>query len=935
MSWSPSREVPLFGRSGETALLHDALERVGTGRGGLLVLTGEAGIGKTSLLGRLLGEANGRGYLTLVGRAREVEREWPFGAIADLVESTRAPALAGVAAALRPGENVAMADRSLTVAEALVEALEAEAMVNGVVLALEDGHWADAGTVAVVARLARSVPALPVLLALTVRPTPARRDLQLTLDALAELGAVTVALGALAADAVAELVEQRFGRPPSPRLRDHLATCGGNPFYVIELLTALEREAALHTAPDVVDLGSDVRAVPASARVALVRHLGFLPPDAYRVLQVAAVLGESFTAKDLAAVSGRPVTDLLVQLEDALRSELIVADGDRWAFRHDLVRQSLEEGLAPTARKALHHAAAEALERVGAPPAVVARHLALGADSGDRRAIAGLRAAAAEALRSSISAGIELLQAALDLTGPTDPERIDIITALLDPLNASGRADEAEALARSVLGAPVPAAQEAMIAHALASTLYAKGDMAAAIDVIAPLLDRPDVEGSPRAVLHSAVSVFSMLRLDLDSMVTHAAAAVEAAATTDDHHAIGLAANTTAMSLLSQARPREAHPHAIEARDQRVAGGIYSWMTYNSAFTLSLVALEQDDLDGALGMLANGRPELEACGNVSWLVQYSAVESLVPFVAGDLDRAEDVCRLAQQLPLDYGPRYQQGVRLGLLSLIARRRGDVAAAAAHAEEAERHYLEHGPQLGIELAWLATALGKVDAGDPTEALEILRLAWALTDPLHVFVSLRILAPEVARLAHGRDPELGRRIADEAEEAARRNPVASMAGVAALVRALAHDDPDPAIEAVGLLARSPRRLTTADAATDAVRLLRAAGRRDEARVHYELAREAYAAAGALGDLDRLRRTAGLRRTGAPVARPTSGWDSLTRSEREVVALLQDGLTNRQIGDALGISRRTVETHLSHAFVKVGVTTRVQLAAEAAKRP
>jgi DNA-binding CsgD family transcriptional regulator len=68
--------------------------------------------------------------------------------------------------------------------------------------------------------------------------------------------------------------------------------------------------------------------------------------------------------------------------------------------------------------------------------------------------------------------------------------------------------------------------------------------------------------------------------------------------------------------------------------------------------------------------------------------------------------------------------------------------------------------------------------------------------------------------------------------------------------------------------------------------------------------------------------------------VARPTAGWDSLTRSEREVVALLQDGLTNRQIGDALGISRRTVETHLSHAFTKVGVATRVQLAAEAARR-
>jgi DNA-binding CsgD family transcriptional regulator len=252
----------------------------------------------------------------------------------------------------------------------------------------------------------------------------------------------------------------------------------------------------------------------------------------------------------------------------------------------------------------------------------------------------------------------------------------------------------------------------------------------------------------------------------------------------------------------------------------------------------------------------------------------------------------------------------------------------------AEAAERHYVEHGPQVGVDFAWLGTALVKADAGDRAGAFETLRLAWELTDPIHVLVALRLIAPEVARLAAEHEPAFASRVAGEVEEAARRNPVPSMAGTAGLVRGLADGDADRVVAATAQLARSPRALATADAATDAVRLLRAGGRRDEATALYEQARTLYEAAGALGDLDRLRRAAGLRRTGAPVARPTVGWESLTRSEREVVALLQEGMTNRQIGDALGISRRTVETHLSHAFGKVGVTTRVQLAAEAARR-
>ena len=359
---------------------------------------------------------------------------------------------------------------------------------------------------------------------------------------------------------------------------------------------------------------------------------------------------------------------------------------------------------------------------------------------------------------------------------------------------------------------------------------------------------------------------------------------------------------------------------------------MYAWEAFNPPFTLAVVAIERDDFDTALTSLRQGRAELEACGNVSWLVQYGAIECLVPYLRGDLDGTEEACKLAQTLPLDFGPHYQQGVPAALLSIVATHRGDRPAATALAEVAERHYLEHGPQLGIDLAWLATALVKEAAGDTDGAYEMLRLAWELTDPIHYLVSWRILAPEVIRLTAGRDAEFARHLVDGTAEGARRNPSPSAYATAALVEGLATGDADLIVEAVDHYDHSPRRLAAAAAAIHAVRALRAGDRRTEATHYYELARERFEAAGAEGDLDRLRRAGGRRRTGL-VLRPTMGWESLTRSEREVVELLQEGLTNRQIGDALGISRRTVETHLSHAFTKVGVSTRVQLAAEAAK--
>jgi DNA-binding CsgD family transcriptional regulator len=926
----------LVGRNEEIDRLNAALAALDEGRGQFVVVSGEAGIGKTGLVTDLAKTAAERGFATLIGRADEVESDRPFGPIADLADRSRddlGPSLDALAAALRPSDDLTMADRTLVVAEALVDALEVAALSSpGALLVLEDLHWADAGTVAVLRRLPRLVQSEPVLAVVTTRSGHLRPDVDLVLEEAREAGAVTLPLGPLSSEAVAELVTDEFGSPPSTALADFLEPCTGNPFFVLELLAALAGDGALEVSTDDVDL--TVAALPPTLPAALFRRLGFLPPDTLRLLQLAALLGGTFSTRDLATISDRAARDLLDPLDVASRGGLIEETGDRWRFRHDLLREALVSSLPSPMRKALHYEAARALAAAGAPLTAVAHHYALGADPGDREAVAALRSAATDALRISVPVGIDLLETALGLTTADDPERSEIVADVIEPLTSMARAEDAERLASEALARPLPPDLGHRVIKGLAAALYTRGDMVGARKVIEPVLAQDDMSDEQRSTMHSSASIYSLLSLDLEAMTAHAGAAVATAARTDDDYAIGLAANTSAMALLAHGRPGDALGRAAKARARWARGTAYRWAGYNPPFTAALVATELDDFDGAMAALAEGRRELEASGNVSWLVQYAALEALVPYLAGDLESAETACHVAQLLPLDYGPRYQAGVPSALLALIAWRRGDLASAAMHAEAAERHYLEHGAQVGIDLAWLASALVKEENGDVEGALTVLRLAWDLTRPVRYFLSWRVLAPHVARVAAGRDMELADLVAEEADDAARRNPVASAQGAAAVIEGLVRGDVDRLLDALASYEQSPRRLDAAFAAAHAARALSAAGRRVESRRCYAVAHDHYAMAGADGDLERLRLLAGRRRRGPLAPRPTTGWESLTRSEREVVAFLPEGLTNRQIGDALGISRRTVETHLSHVFAKVGVSTRVQLAAAAAQR-
>ena len=157
---------------------------------------------------------------------------------------------------------------------------------------------------------------------------------------------------------------------------------------------------------------------PSNLHETLVRRLSWLPHETNELLRLASLLGSMFTLHELAVITGRSVIDVAAGLRDASLAGLVVGDGDRLTFRHDLIREAVYSEMPAAVRRDLHRAAGTALAHDGAPTQQVARQLASGALPGDLDAVAWLERAAAESMSVSPSSALTLLDEALALAPP-------------------------------------------------------------------------------------------------------------------------------------------------------------------------------------------------------------------------------------------------------------------------------------------------------------------------------------------------------------------------------------------------------------------------------------------------------------------------------------------------------------------------------------
>jgi predicted ATPase len=392
----------LLGRSTELERLRSAVQHAARGAGQMIVVTGEAGIGKTRLMVEGLRAASRVGVQVFQGAALELERRWPFGAIADCLAIRGSTADGRRAEIMRLlQEEAPRGDRGswfgdgpsteFRVVEAFIDLVEGLSARAPVALAVEDLQWADPSTLLVLHRLGRRIGQLPVLLVGTARPVPKTAELDACLEGLRANGATELVLGPLDQTAVAELVEELVGAAPGPGLLRQVAGAGGNPLWVTELVAALRRDGSIKHVDDTAELTTI--GIPPSLPLTILHRLSFLAPTTLEVLRVASILGAAFTITDLSLVLGRPTTRLLNALDEAMAGRILDRGGAELAFRHDLIREALYHDLPAAVRRGLHLDAAHALAGAGAPPEQVAEHLMRGASAGDTQAVVWLQQA--------------------------------------------------------------------------------------------------------------------------------------------------------------------------------------------------------------------------------------------------------------------------------------------------------------------------------------------------------------------------------------------------------------------------------------------------------------------------------------------------------------------------------------------------------------
>jgi DNA-binding CsgD family transcriptional regulator/tetratricopeptide (TPR) repeat protein len=892
----------------------------------MAVLEGAAGIGKTRLVNEVVARAERDGFRCLQAACEETLGR-PFGPLLD--------ALAGMGQGDWPGSGAAALPAyelsEYRLMEEFSDRLERLSTAGPLLLSVDDLQWADPSTLTAIRRAARRLALRPVVVVVTVRSQhPA--GVAGAVDDLVRLGATHVRLGGLAQDDAARLVGELASLEPGHRLLELLRGVSGNPLYLVELTRSMVQESVLQDIGGVADVVGD--GLPATFRALVVRRLRSLSQPARRTIQTGAVLGLSFGPAELAATLGSSAFELAPALEEAVWAGVLQDAGDRLAFAHALVRQVVYEEIPASLRTQLHRETAAALIANGVSPERVATHVALGADRGDRPAVRWLREAAARAARQAPGTAADLLERAREIVSPTDPDRDDLLADLAMAWATTGRLREAETLANEVLrrrpGPLVAGRLRAGIVYALCW----QGRPGQAVAESRAV--EPDLWPDDRVLVEAEGLVAQVLTGDVAAAGARIGGVLDAAQRSE--HTLA-----RCHALCAATRERMLSGHLVEAislgrEAVRLAEADPALAPAQPWFFLGLGLMIADRTEESEAVVRRGREVAEDLGLVWSVPLYMSYLANVCWLTGRWDNALAEDEAARAITEEFGMHLT--VLLASASRLARiwlHRGRMDRAEEALAEAEAWLASQGRQGGDALVLSARGLLLEAQGQLRPAAELLSRAWHQNLEAGVVSELRLLAPDLVRLylATGRD-QVAASLLPDVERIAAQLEIPSAQGAALRCRGLLARDPDVLVAAVEAYRRSPRLLELAQTCEDAAIHLAGAGRKQVANDLLQEAGRIFGGVQAARDLVRLRRVAGrLGLTGPPRSmRPSTGWESLTDSERRVVELVAEGATNREVAATLVISTHTVDSHLRHVFAKLGISSRVQLATIVAKQ-
>ena len=651
-------QPPTIGRLGELSKLDELVTSTAAGEGRVVLVEGEAGIGKTHLVGAAVIRAIRAAVTVIEVAADEIVRR--PGAIAHGLMAA-APGRLGARARLAgllevdPNRFDAGEDLGYAVTEISVDLIEELARSKPVLLVAEDLHWADDLSIRVLTAIAaRSAVSRFGVLA-SFRPTPRPPTLDRLIERIRQTG-VHLRIGALDALDVQALASSIAGAPPGERLRRKLDATGGNPLYVTELLRSMDDDGALRIDAGVAEVAADE--TPADLHETLVRRLSWLPPETNDAMRIASLLGSAFTMHDVAAITSRSVVDIAGALRDAALAGLIVGDADRLSFRHELVREAVYHHMLPAERRELHRAAARSLAASGAPTQQVAEQYARGALPGDADAIRWLEQAAAEARTLEPGSALSFLQMAAALVPAEKRPAIRVRT--IEPLVMLNRLDEADEVARDLLGGAPGADLEYA---ALRGQLLVERARGSIVDVHALMQKAAKAAGAPadeRRRLRCMAAAYSIILADTatqDAELVMQDVLVEARAA-DDLASACVALQGLGMVAMAAGHVADSQDYLTEAMTLFDAGQIpAATFVYSLPHTLQAFnLLGLDDIDGAIDAANRVRTQSDLVGVVSPVPLALGVTLLGRFSLGRWDDADRRRRGDPVTPRDERPR---------------------------------------------------------------------------------------------------------------------------------------------------------------------------------------------------------------------------------------------------------------------------------------
>ena len=952
----------LVGRQEELDSLEKILDGLDQGHPGAVELAGEAGIGKTRLLKELAARAEARGHIVLAGVAAEIERDLPFAVFVDALDQYVAgldPAgltvlddqvraeLAHVFPslwALASGEAVAPQQERYRSHRAIRVLLEHLAPTRPFVLMLDDLQWADPASVELLGALLRRPPAGAVLIALALRPLPAQQHLPDALERAHRSGTlVRIELDTLTSGEATEFLGGTVSAAEATALYEET---GGNPFYLEQLAKSLDR-ARRGASPSRLPLtDSDI---PAAVAASLGEELDLLSKEARLVLGGAAVAGDPFEPDLAADAAGTSEAAALDAVDELLQLDLVRQTDvpRRFRFRHPLVRRAVYEAAPSGWRLGAHERCAKALAARGATAAARAHHIERSARQGDLTAVAVLREAGEEATRLAPASAARWFGGALELLPQTAPaeDRVELLVARARALAAAGQFAESHAALVGAI-AIVPERSSALLTT-VATTCAREERFLGRYDVahgrLEMALRRLPASASVESVrLLIELTLNEFYRSRYEAMEDWARHALKGAKVLGD---APLLATALAMAALAQAitGPTEgARSHRAEAAalvdglsDDELSAQLdaATWLA-SAELYLDLYAEADAHANRALRLgRATGRGDPFGLYQILPRVWYA--RGKLAEAAELLDGAIEAGRLLGTPPALAGNLFNR-------SVVAVAAGDLDLALATAEEAFEVTRDVRP--GFVTAWAAVRLASVllETGQPGRAVELLvdragGEALTLIPGGWRAYCLELLARCWLALSRRGEAERAAGLADVTAAETRLPLAAAWADRAAGAVALCAGDPARAVvRALASAAAADEVGAPIEAAlsrTLAGRALAEAGQRERAVAELQGAATALDACGALHYRAGAERALGklgrrpYRRT-RPGAVHGVGIEALTERELEVARLVVDRKTNPQIAEELFLSQKTVETHLSNIFNKLGVATRVALA-------